>query len=139
MDWKRSLTWAGKYFLITSGLALVGVGLIGVGLYVAWTQGAGNLYGLGIPGPTAGSYLGLVPIILGVAIWRAGKSWALYMTLTGAMEEQLAETYDTEHIKSDIVSVLDDRLSDMQHDLQSVNRELRKLKESEEFEFPAKD
>lgn len=139
MDRRRSLSWAGKYFLITSGLALVGVALVALGIYVAYSQGAGNLYGLGIPAPTGRSYLGLIPVVLGIAIWRGGKAWALYMTLTAAMEEELADTFDTEHVKSDIVAVLDDRLADMQQDLQSVNRELRNLKDSDEFDFPGNE
>ncbi len=139
MDRRRSLSWAGKYFLITSGLALVGVALVALGIYVAYTQGSGNLYGLGIPGPTGRSYLGLVPIALGIAIWRGGKAWAMYMTLSGAIEEDLSDTFDTEHVKSDIVAVLDDRLADMQQDLQSVNRELRNLKDSDEFDFPGNE
>jgi hypothetical protein len=60
------------------------------------------------------------------------------MTLTGAVEEQLTDTFDTEHVKSDIVSVLDDRLADMQQDLQSVNRELREATSDDaeaDFEF----
>lgn len=138
MDRKRSLVWAGKYFLITSGLALVGIGFVALGFYVAYTQGAGSLYGP-IPSPTSNSLLGLIPLLVGVAIWRAGKAWALYMTFTGAIEEELAETYDTEHVKSDIVAVLDDRLADMQQDLQSVNREIRNLKQAEEFDFQDQD
>jgi hypothetical protein len=38
-----------------------------------------------------------------------------------------------------IVSVLDDRLSDMQTDLQSVNRELRKLRDDDQFQFGNED
>jgi hypothetical protein len=82
---------------------------------------------------------GLALAALGIAVYRFGESWALYTTLTAAHEEALADTYDTERVKSDIVSVLDDRLSDMQNDLQSVNRELRKLKEEDAFEFGGTD
>ena len=138
MDRKRALNFAGKYFLLTSGLALLGIALVAAGAYVAYVQGTGNLVA-GIPRPTTGSLLGLIPAILGIAIWRGGKAWALYLTLTGAMEEELGDTFDTEHVKSDIVAVLDDRLSDMQQDLQSVNRELRDIKQKEEFDFPESD
>ncbi len=135
MDQKRSLVWAGKYFLITSALAIVGVGLVALGVYLAFQQTSGTI-AFGIPRPTSSSLVGLVPAIIGLAIWRAGKAWAMYLTLTGAIEEELADTYDTEHVKSDIVAVLDDRLADMQQDLQSVNREIRNLKQAEDFEFP---
>ncbi|MFW6384671.1 MAG: hypothetical protein ACOCY7_00880 [Halodesulfurarchaeum sp.] len=135
MDSKRALSWAGKYFLITSVLTIVGLALVGAGLYFAYQYGLGDMY-MGIPYPTSGgSTAGLALAVVGVAVWRAGKAWAFYVTLTGAMEEELGDTFDTEHVKSDIVAVLDDRLADMQQDLQSVNREVRNLKADDEFEF----
>ncbi|MFB6112704.1 MAG: hypothetical protein ABEJ58_01220 [Halodesulfurarchaeum sp.] len=136
MERKRALLWAGKYFLLTSGLSIVGLALVGAGTYFVYQFGVGNLYGLGIPAPTTGRSIGgLVAIVVGIAIWRGGKAWALYLTMTGALQEELGETFDTEHVKSDIVSVLDERLADMQQDVQSVNRELRSVTESSDFEF----
>jgi len=137
MERKRALNWAGKYFLLTTVLGLVGITLVAIGGYVAYTQASGSLYGF--PRPTVRSLVGLVPILLGIVVWRAGKAWALYLTLTGAMEDELGDTFDTEHVKSDIVAVLDDRLADMQQDLQSVNREIRNLKDKGEFDFSQDD
>jgi hypothetical protein len=131
MDAKRSAVHAGKYFLITSLFAVVGLGVIGAGAYLAQpaldTDTPGALLSAALPG--------LVVAVVGIAIYRFGKAWALYKTLTAAHEEALADTFDTQHVKSDIVSVLDDRLSEMQNDLQSVNREVRKLKEDDQFDF----
>ncbi len=135
MDAKRAFRWSGYYFLLTTaatvlGLAIVGAGvLLGVGQgYEAYRAGESITAVLG----TAG--FGLVIALVGIAVWRFGKAWALYKTLTGATEEQLADTFDTEHVKADILSVLDDRLADMQQDLQSVNRSLRDLKKEESAE-----
>ena len=140
MEQKRALSWAGKYFLLTSVLAIVGIALVGVGLYVAYRYGIGDLYGLGVPSPSTPKSLGgLLIVLVGIVVWRAGKAWAFYLTIAGAMEEQLGDTFDTEHVKSDIVAVLDDRLSDMQQDVQSVNRELRTVKDSSGFEFGEED
>ncbi|MFB6134597.1 MAG: hypothetical protein ABEJ55_06380 [Halanaeroarchaeum sp.] len=115
--------------LISSLFALVGLALIGVGF------GYGGLQAYGVYQRTGNAILATKDVlyylavgVVGVLLRRFGKGMALYMTLTGAIEEQLASTFDTEHVKSDIVSILDDRLADMQHDLQSVNRELRKAK-----------
>ncbi|MFB6110284.1 MAG: hypothetical protein ABEJ60_05350 [Halodesulfurarchaeum sp.] len=142
MDRTRSLRFAGRYFLYTTGLALLGLALVALGGYLAYSGlvfGPGSFYGVPVPHLTTRAVLGVVPALLGVIVWRVGKAWALYHTLAGAMSEELGETYDTEHVKSDIVSVLDDRLSDMQQDLQSVNREVRDLKGAEEFDFGSKE
>ncbi len=138
MDRTRSLRWAGRYFLYTVAASLGGLLLVGLGGYLlatGLTFGGGSMWGIPIPSATTQAYLSVVPIGLGIAIYRFGKAWALYQTMTGAMEEELGDTFDTEHVKSDIVAVLDDRLSDMQQDLQSVNRELRSLKQEDSFEF----
>ena len=133
MDSKRALRWSGYYFLVTVVFGLVGAALVGVALwlggldaYRTW-QATGQM----VPAVT-GAAVWLLLAALGVAIWRLGKAWAMYWTLTGAVEEDLAETYDNEKVKSEILSVLDDRLSDMQQDIQSMNRNVRELKAEEE-------
>jgi len=134
MDAKRSLRWAGSYFGWTLLFAVVGALLALGGVYVAFANATQTaVQGIAIPVPTAASAAGLVLLALGAAVYRAGKAWALYRTLTGAMEEQLADTYDTEHVKSDIASVVDDRLSDVQHEVQSVKREVRDLKPEKQY------
>jgi hypothetical protein len=138
MDHSRALRFSGRYFLYTTLAGLLGLIAVAAGGYLIATGislGPAGMNGIPLPVVSSQAYLGLVPIVLGVAIWRLGKAWALYTTLTGAMAEELEDTYDTEHVKSDIVAVLDDRLADMQQDLQSVNREVRDLKADEEFEF----
>ncbi|MFB6077545.1 MAG: hypothetical protein ABEJ80_01030 [Halarchaeum sp.] len=134
MDAKRSLRWAGSYFGWTLLFAIVGALLALGGVYVAVANATQTaVQGVTVPVPTAASAAGLVLLVLGAAVYRAGKAWALYRTLTGAMEEQLADTYDTEHVKSDIASVVDDRLSDVQHEVQSVKREVRDLKPEKQY------
>ena len=142
MDQKRSLRFAGRYFLYTTALSLLGLALVALGGYLVYSGlilGPETIAGYRYPHFTMTSYLGLLPIVLGLAIWRLGKAWALYHTMTGAMAEELGDTFDTEHVKSDIVAVLDDRLADMQQDLQSVNRELRNVKQADGFEFGSEE
>ncbi|SEW06163.1 hypothetical protein [Halobacterium jilantaiense] len=136
MDAKRSAVHAGKYFLLTTLLGVVALALVGYGAVLAEPALADGL--------TTGERVseavpGLALAAVGVAVYRFGESWALYATLTDAHEEALSDTYDTERVKADIVSVLDDRLADMQNDLQSVNRELRKFKEDDVFDFGDSD
>ncbi|MFW5900452.1 MAG: hypothetical protein ACOCTH_01585 [Halodesulfurarchaeum sp.] len=138
MDPKRSLNFAGRYFLYTTGLSLLGLAVLALGGYLlvgGLTLGPETIYGYPYPHFTTQSYLAVLPIIFGLAIWRLGKAWALYHSFSNALAAELSDTYDTEHVKSDIVAVLDDRLADMQQDLQSVNRELRSVKQADEFEF----
>lgn len=136
MESRRALAWSARYFLISALFALIGAALIGLGAGYGGLQAwqiyleSGNVIAA-LRG--AGVYLAL-PVV-GIIVWRFGKAFALYMTLTGAVEEQLAGTFDTEHVKSDIVAVLDDRLADMQQDIQSVNREIRDVKAESDFDF----
>lgn len=138
MDAKRSFRWAGYYYLLTVAATLVGFVFVAVGLWVggieayqAWADGAGAVAALG------DAVVALIPIAIGVAVWRFGKAWAMYATLTGAVEAELAETYDNERVKSEILSVLDERLAEMQSDLQTVNRNVNKLRTEDDagFEF----
>lgn len=138
MDSKRALRWSGYYFLLTTAAAVVGLAIVGAGValgvaegYEAYQAGQTTTSALATAAP------GLVVALVGIAVWRFGKAWAFYKTLTGATEEQLADTYDTEHVKADILSVLDDRLADMQQDVQSMNRSIRDLKKDDAVEASA--
>lgn len=142
MDAKRSFVHAGKYFALTAVFSIVGFALFAGGFVYAGMQGGStSMMGVDVPIPGAASLPGLLISLVGLAIWRFGKAWAFYKTLPAAVEEDVADTFDTQHVKSDIVAILDDRLNDMQQDLQSVNRELRELKEetgtssTEQFAF----
>lgn len=133
MDAKRAFVWAGKYFALTSVFALVGLALVVGGVAVGGLEGytvyeATGAYSQAVVAGAPGIALAVV----GVIVWRFGKAWAFFKTLTAATEDEVGETFDTEHVKSDIVAVLDDRLADMQHDIQSVNRELRDLKNDDD-------
>lgn len=131
MDAKRATVHSGKYFLITTLFALVGLGFVAAGAVLSQpaleTETPSALISALVPG--------IALATVGLLVYRFGKGWALYKTLTAAHEEALADTFDTQRVKSDIVSVVDERLSDMQTDLQSVNRELRKIREDDAYDF----
>jgi hypothetical protein len=135
MDAKRSAVHAGKYFFATTLLAVVALGIIAYGATLAEpaidTDSPAAFVDAVIPG--------LAVAAVGIALYRFGKSWALYKTLTSAHEEALADTFDTQRVKSDIVSVVDDRIADMQTEIQSVNREVRKLRDDDQFDFGGSD
>lgn len=131
MDSKRATRWAGLYFLATTVATVVGGAIIVGGLFFGVVelydtyQQTGDISqsALGDAAP------GLFVAGVGVVVWRLGKAIAFYKMLTGAIAEELADTYDNQQVKSEILAVLDDRLSDMQQDIQSINREVRDLKD----------
>lgn len=130
MDSKRVTRWAGLYFLLTTLAAVVGFAVIVGGTFLG-IQEVYETYDR--TGDLSRSALvdaapGLIVAGIGIVIWRFGKAIAFYKTITGAIAEDLADTYDNQQVKSEILAVLDDRLADMQQDLQSVNREIREVK-----------
>lgn len=131
MDAKRAVVHSGKYFLITTLFAVVGLAFVAAGAVLSRPALESN----SVQAMVSAVVPGLVLAVIGLAVYRFGKAWALYKTLTAANEEALADTFDTQHVKSDIVSVVDDRLSDMQTELQATTRELRKLREDEPYDF----
>ncbi|GGL70874.1 hypothetical protein [Halocalculus aciditolerans] len=134
MDSKRSFVHAGKYFVFTTLFGLLGVGLVAAGIgYGAVNATTTTIAGsVAVPIPTTAGLPGLALAVVGVAVWRFGKAWALYHTLTNAHVDALGDAFDTQRVKSEVVSVVDDRLSDMQQDVQSVNREVRDLKKQDD-------
>ena len=139
MDAKRTLRWAGYYFALSTASALVGFAIIALGA----TLGLSAAYGMYLDGASFGSVLGtaapgLVVALIGIVIWRVGTAAAFYKTLTGAVDDEMGERFDSERIKSDILSVLDERLSDMQFELEQTKRKIddrNREDAANEFEF----
>jgi uncharacterized membrane protein len=128
------------YYVILAGVAtLLGGGLVGagvaVGLVPAYDQ-LSNGATLSAVLPTAAP--GLALALLGVVVWLVGTVAAFVRVFTAAVEEQMRERFDSEKVKSEILSVLDDRLSDVEHDVTEMRRTVSELKRddaAEEFEF----
>lgn len=80
---------------------------------------------------------GVILSLVGIAIWRFGKWLVFYKTLTGAIKEDLTDEFDTEHVKSDIMSLLDSRLADIQDDIRQSNRKTaqRQSQHDDDFEL----
>lgn len=144
MDAKRAFVHAGKYFLLTGVWTVVGLALFAGGfVYAGMQAGSTSVMGVSIPIPGLASLPGFIIAFFGFVVWRFGKAWSYFKTMPAAVEDDVSDTFDTQHVKSDIVSILDERLTDMQQDLQSVNRELREIKDeqtgaNEQFAFEDK-
>jgi len=59
---------------------------------------------------------------LGVVVWQLTAAVAFYKSLVEAVDAALADRFDPEVVKSDILSVLDERLADMQTQLEGTRR-----------------
>lgn len=124
MNAKRALQWSGYYVLLSGVFTVVGLAMAGVGGYLTYE----SYQVTGAVTAALGDSIGAVVLaVVGVLVWRFGHAWAFYKTLTGAVEEELSTTYDTEHVKSDILSVLDDRLADMQLEMQTMKGTIKDL------------
>lgn len=139
MDAKRTLRWAGYYFVLSTTAALVGFAIVGIGVALGLT----TAYGMYTDGAATGAILrtaapGLVVALLGVVVWRVGTAAAFYKTLTGAVDDELGQRFDSERVKSEILSVLDERLSDMQFEIEQTRRKIDDANREEaasDFEF----
>lgn len=124
MKSKRAFTWAGYYLALSAVPTIVGLGMAGGGGYLVYR----TYRDVGSVTTALGDSVGALALVaIGLVVWRLGQSWAFYKTLTAAVEDELSDTYDTEHVKADILSVLDDRLADMQLELQTMKGSLRDL------------
>lgn len=131
MDSKRATRWAGLYFLATTVATVIGLAIVAGGTFLGVQELIDTYEQTGDISRSAlvDAAPGLFVAAIGVVVWRLGKAIAFYKLLTGAIAEELSDTYDNQQVKSEILAVLDDRLSDMQQDIQSINREIRELKD----------
>lgn len=119
MDARNALKWAAVYRGLSWAAGLVGLALALGPLYLYGKNGLG--VGLVTAKVYSAPYL-LVFVVLGFLVWQAVKTLAYYKTVAEAVDHQMAERFDPEMVKSDILATLDERLSDMQSELQRTRR-----------------
>ena len=139
MDTTRALRWGGYYTALATlgavlGLAIVAAGAaLGIGEALSmYFDGAGTTAVLTTAAP------GLIVAAVGLLVWRLIAAVAFYKTVTGAVDEEMRERFDSERVKSEILSVLDDRLSDMQYEMERLRKQvddINRQEAAEEFEF----
>lgn len=137
MDYAETLRWTGVYL----GLWLLAV-IVG-GAVVAAGVALGGLAALGAydqtPFALRVAYYpqgGLAVMALGLLIAKFGSAAALLHVLVNATEARLETALATEEMKSDILSVLDERLAEMHDDLRAIRRGSRSSAgDVEDFEF----
>lgn len=81
---------------------------------------------------------GLALLFLGLLVWKGASTLAYYRTLGPTVAADTAERLNTEAMKSDILSVIDERLSDMKGDTQRTRRIVERESSqdaADDFEF----
>lgn len=131
---------AALYAVAWTVSAAIGAAIVGLGAarwllpaYGRYLGGAPPAVVLRVAGP------GIVLVLLGLFLWKLGGTIARYRTLGPTVAADTAERLDTEAMKSDILSVIDERLADMKQDTQRTRRVVERESSEEaadEFEFP---
>lgn len=140
MSVKQTLRWALVYRALSAVAFVVGFGVFAVGLALALEFDPIAFF----EGDLAGAFDGESPLVgglvalVGLVVWRVGTAAALYYTLSGAVEERMSRRFDSEKVKSDILSVLDDRLAGMEEQVQATRSDVREVAEAQggnQFQF----
>lgn len=140
MKTETALKWAGIYLalwifvtvvavaLVAAGVALDGLDVLGMSEYTPFRLRGGRSI------PIAGVAL----IGLGGLIFQFGTAAAGFKVGVSAIESETASHFDAETMKSDILSVLDDRLADIHQEVSQTKRLVNRMgreEAAEEFEF----
>lgn len=119
--------------------AVVGSALAGLGV-VRWLLPA--YLRLASGDPTAVVLRTAAPgaalLLAGLVVWKVASAVVLYRTLSAAFAAETSGRLDTEGMKSDILSVMDERLADMKQDTQRTRRVVERVgsrEAAEEFEL----
>ena len=139
MDASRSFRWA-VYYVVLAGVAtLLGGALVGGGVVLGIADAYNQLEnGAALSSALQTAAPGLALVTLGIVVWLLGTVTAFVRVFTAAVEEQMRDRFDSEKVKSEILSVLDDRLSEVERDTSETRRQVSELKREEtadEFQF----
>lgn len=140
MDPKRALRWAAIYVALAALAAAIGLAFIGAGVIVGGATLAYELYlrGSGLRTVVLAAGPGTLLQMIGLAVWGIGRTAARYGTFAAAMEEEGVTDIDSESLKSNILSVVDDRLSDLHEEVSQTRRLVNRMSRddaADEFEF----
>lgn len=136
MDLSDAFGRAAYYKLVSWLGAVLAAGFVLAGYYVELGGVPANA-DVALDNATALPVLALGAV--GVVVWQLLGAVAFYKSLVEAVDAALADRFDPEVVKSDILSVLDERLADMKQDTQRTRRLVERLGSedaADEFDFP---
>ncbi|MFC7238409.1 hypothetical protein ACFQS4_09275 [Saliphagus sp. GCM10025317] len=135
MDLAKVLTRTLQYRAIVTGSLIGGFVLVALGLMVGLSGSIGALFSdptspgeaLEVTSPV----ITVILVLLGIAIWQFGRTFALLYTVPVAAGEEAARQFDRQTLKSDILQGLDGRLTDLEEDVAETRRSVQELKREE--------
>ena len=136
MEYAETLKWTGLYLGLWLLSLVIGLGIVvgGIALGGLGPLGAYQL----TPFALRVSYYprgGLAVIGLGLLVFKFGSVAALVHVVVSATEARLPAALDTETMKSDILSVIDERLSEMHGEIAETKRLVGESGDDGGFEF----
>lgn len=136
----EALRWAGIYTALSIAATIIALVIAVAGLAL------GGLHAVGMYFATPFALriavyprVGLALFIIAAVAWWFGIAAAFFKTFFDALDAELAVAFDTESLKSDILSVLDERLAEMHQEASETRRIVDRLNREDaasEFEFP---
>lgn len=141
MQLTTSLRWALYYRGLALASFLVGAAVAAAGVWIGLYDVLVALLGLASGGGNVGEALassrpiaGGALVVLGVAVWQLGKTAAFYKTLTQATESEMADRFDSQTVKSEILAALDEQLSALHDDVETTRKQVSRLHQDERAE-----
>lgn len=131
---------AAMYAVVWTVAALIGTAIAGFGalrwVLPAWADLLGGDPTMAVLRSAAP---GVALIVLGLLVWKVTSAVVLFRTLSAAFAAETSERLDTETMKSDILSVMDERLAEINRDTTRTRQTVERLGSEEaadEFDFP---
>ncbi len=128
MKFTTALKW-GLYDRLLAGISfLVGLGLLLGGIW----YGAGNTL-LALPDVLLGARPFVPPenptalaagAVLGVLVWQVGRATVRYHGLARSTSEEVTAEVNTDRLKSEILEVVDGRITDLETELDTISAQL---------------
>ena len=135
LDLRRPIRWAVLYRAFATGALALGLVLVGLGVLAGFGTAVTTLVTDPLnPGPAIEQANPLVTIafaLVGLVVWQVGKTVALFLTLPRAAGRSAARQIDTAKLRSEVLKGLDERLAEMQTDVQETRRNVQELKRAE--------
>lgn len=122
MHLTTALRWAAIYRAVSWAFGLVFFGFVYLGFRLSY---GGLPLSMGGVIEAAASPLFVAPVLVGFLLWQAVTTVVYYATVTGAVEEEMAERFDAQMVKSEILEVLDERLAEMESEVRQTRSEIR--------------